>query len=337
MRNTTTLPSRKELHTKIVESIQQCGWNVIFISPLNDRPFRIRIYNEDTSLQLLIYIWNLSPGGRVSLPDEYRIQVHVPRFEQQVGFKTLVLGWWNSVDVFAGFDYNKHSGLLGGSSSIQIKEEALRKAVINDVAAHDKGNDEITIAFRPDFFVDYVRGLEELHTFGQSAQDLRILEDVLDEAADETFELNQSLLQQVSQQRQTAVITLNKKVRDLSFKRRVLTAYSHQCAFCGIQLKLVDAAHIVPVSHEASTDQTCNGIALCALHHRAFDNALVTLNEQYQIKPNPTKLSRLTQIGHDGGLAKFLSDLKPIINVPPALTDRPLTGYITHANKLRGW
>ena len=329
--------SRNKLHLKVAEAIQKCGWNVLYISAFGQLPLDIQIYQGNISQRLKIYIWNLSPGGRKSLPDEYRIQVHVPRFEVPFGGKTLILGWWDEVEVFAGFDFNKHDGPLGNSSSIQVKGEALRKAAISGVSAQDKGNGEVVVAFDPDFFASYVTGLEELHGLGENPQDFQALEEVLNEAEDENYMLNDALLEQVSEERQTAVQTINRKVRDASFKRRVLTAYGYQCAFCGVQLDLIDAAHIIPVSESGSTDQTANGLALCALHHRAFDKALITVNAQYQTLTHQANFARLREIGHDGGMPKFLSDLRPVIHVPPALRDKPHITYITQANKLRGW
>jgi putative restriction endonuclease len=104
-----------------------------------------------------------------------------------------------------------------------------------------------------------------------------------------------------------------------------------------MQLKLVDAAHIVPVSSDSSTDDTANGIALSALYHRAYDKGLVTFNEQYQIIVNTNEMKKLKDIGFDGGMDKFIKDLRPIINVPPAISDRPNVAFIKEANKLRGW
>ncbi|GAB4506752.1 MAG: hypothetical protein Fur0017_30070 [Anaerolineales bacterium] len=48
-------------------------------------------------------------------------------------------------------------------------------------------------------------------------------------------------------------------------------------------------------------------------------------------------MESLRQIGHDGGMDKFIRDLKPLINIPPAERDRPLNNYVVEANQLRGW
>jgi putative restriction endonuclease len=150
-------------------------------------------------------------------------------------------------------------------------------------------------------------------------------------------QVNDALIDKVSAPRKITIATINRKLRDISFKSRVLTAYGFECAFCGIQLKLVDAAHIIPASHPNSSDKTSNGISLCALHHRAFDRALVTLNEEYRILQNNKELDTLRKFGHDGEMARFIKELRPIIKVPPALSDRPHVDFIKQANKIRGW
>ena len=72
-------------------------------------------------------------------------------------------------------------------------------------------------------------------------------------------------------------------------------------------LNLTDAAHIVPVSHEHSTDDTQNGVALCSLHHRAYDTALVTFNERFRVMCSNQKIERLRQLERDGGWGSFTS------------------------------
>jgi len=324
-----------ELVSSIVNAVQEDRWNIQLKSIYSPNNFSAIIYNEKTQIRLRIYIWHLTHGGGAARPkDEYRIQITgTDRFEQKAGEKTLILGWWDQVGVFAGFDYTKHTGKLGFSPSIQIREEFLRKALFNGFSPCVKGNNEIAIAFRPDFFVSYVQSLEELHGFGASKKDFKVLEEI----SDQPLELNTKLIKQISKQRQIAVIQLSKKLRDTSFTARILTAYGNKCAFSGLQLKLIDAAHIVPVSSDKSTDDTANGIALSALYHRAFDKGLVTFNEQYQIVVNSTEMKKLKEIGFDGGMEKFIKDLRPIINVPPAINDRPHVNFIKEANKLRGW
>lgn len=192
---------------------------------------------------------------------------------------------------------------------------------------------EIAIAFRPDFFAEYVRNLESLHTFGESASDFALLAEV----TDNEIVPNTEMIEQVSVPRRTTFQTISKKQRDSSFRARVLRAYNYRCAFSGIQLRLVDAAHIVPVSFETSTDETCNGIALSSIHHKAYDKGLITFDQNYKILYNDAEAKKLHEINLHGGFEKFIGDLRQIIDVPPAMTDRPNVNYVETANRLRGW
>lgn len=324
-----------DLLNNLVQAVNESGFNVLYVSDTDDHPFLLKIYNDHESYLLLIYIWNLTHGGGAARPaDEYRIQITgVNRFEQRQGEKTLILGWWDQVGVFAGFDFNHHNGRLGASPSIQIREANLRNALINGFSACDRGNGEIAIAFRPDFFGDYVRDLESLHSLGESHREVEVVEQV----AAGNIEINSVDVQELPEERQIIIATINKKLRENDFAKRVLTAYGNRCAFSGIQMKLVDAAHILPVSVSTSTDETSNGIALSALYHRAFDRGLVTLNDQYQVIVHDQKLEQLQEIGFDDGMDTFRNLLRPVIIVPPAVNDRPNANFIREANRLRGW
>ncbi len=320
---------------KIVSSINGDGWEVFYLSDPKYHPFRLKVYNATESYNIKIYVWRLTHGGGAARPsDEYRIQITgVEQFEKEIGAKTIILGWWDEGNVFAGFDINKHLGQLGFSPSIQIREAALRKAYIDGFATWTKESKEIAVAFREDFFVEYIKNFETLHSFGESKKDLEILEDI----ASKPGFINDHLIQKASASRRIAISNISKKVRDNGFKARVLSAYSNKCAFCGLQLKLVDAAHILPVSYEKSTDETCNGIALCALHHRAFDRSLITITEEYKIVHHHKKIEKLVEIKLAGGAEDFVKYLRPYIILPAAINDRPHVENIKQANIIRGW
>lgn len=109
-----------------------------------------------------LYIWKVTHGGGSKRPtDEYRIQITgVTNFSKDTPDQlVLILGWYEELEVFVAFDYNKHSGIIGKSPSMQIKEIAINKAVIHGLANIDKGNGEIVVAFTPPFFIKYLNSL----------------------------------------------------------------------------------------------------------------------------------------------------------------------------------
>jgi putative restriction endonuclease len=47
---------------------------------------------------------------------------------------------------------------------------------------------------------------------------------------------------------------------------------------------LLDAAHIVGDPEESGTPTVANGLSLCSIHHRAFDQNLVGVSPDYQVR-----------------------------------------------------
>lgn len=70
--------------------------------------------------------------------------------------------------------------------------------------------------------------------------------------------------------------------RSPAFRRLILDIYDHQCAACGLRIRLpdgnnisfIDAAHLIPFS-ESRNDHPTNGLALCKNHHWAMDRYLI--------------------------------------------------------------
>jgi len=80
------------------------------------------------------------------------------------------------------------------------------------------------------------------------------------------------------------------KVRGMAqqiFRNALLMAYSSRCAFTGLQfIPCLDASHIISWSestHAQRMDMR-NGILLSAVHHRLFDQKLITIDEEYKIR-----------------------------------------------------
>jgi putative restriction endonuclease len=283
-------------------------------------PFRLYLYRDQDSFNVLLYIWNITHGGRNRPADEYRVQVTgVSSIEQQAEYKTLILGYWEQQGVFAGWDANFHAGPSSFSPSLQIREQYLTAAVQNGFSVCPKDQGELAVAFSPSFLLTYCRNLEVLERIAVRG------------AVDEVD------LSPLPAPRQRVVRTIEQNYRQASFRRRVLTAYSSACAMCGMQLKLVDAAHIIPVYDPQSSDETINGVCLCALHHRAMDRALVGIAPDYRILINEAEIERLDGEGLSGGVGLLRDNLAAIIRTPPERAQRPNPDYLRTALQVRGW
>jgi 5-methylcytosine-specific restriction endonuclease McrA len=79
-----------------------------------------------------------------------------------------------------------------------------------------------------------------------------------------------------------------RRERDPAFTENVRDAYDERCAVCGERRVTpdgspeVEAAHIYPKS-EGGVDEVQNGVALCKLHHWAFDAGWISFTDDHEI------------------------------------------------------
>jgi len=70
-----------------------------------------------------------------------------------------------------------------------------------------------------------------------------------------------------------------RRLDQVRFRRDVLRVYRSRCAVCSLkERELVEAAHIIGWSEPESVETVVNGIALCAIHHRAYDRNLMGID-----------------------------------------------------------
>ena len=170
------LISKPELLQRVLEAFKVSGWNAIVLSPAH--PFEISLFRGEQRLVVLCYIWNLTHGGYPRNPNELRIQITgIDRFRVLEGAKTLLVGWSEDEGMFAGFDVTKHLIQMSGRSpSLQVRRESIDEAKEKSFYPQTRDNEEIVIAFRPDFFAAYVQELEDLHRTAQQPDALTQLE-----------------------------------------------------------------------------------------------------------------------------------------------------------------
>jgi putative restriction endonuclease len=86
------------------------------------------------------------------------------------------------------------------------------------------------------------------------------------------------------------------------FRGLVLPAYSDRCAVCRLkEIRLLDAAHIVGDLEKRGHAVVANGLSLCSIHHRAFDEDLVGVSPDYEVR-----VSRRLLDDDDGPMLELL-------------------------------
>ncbi len=79
-----------------------------------------------------------------------------------------------------------------------------------------------------------------------------------------------------------------RKKRDPHFRRQILRAYNYECAICGYNLRHdstpvgLEAAHIKWKQHGGPCTVN-NGLALCSLHHSAFDMGSISIDNNMNL------------------------------------------------------
>jgi putative restriction endonuclease len=85
--------------------------------------------------------------------------------------------------------------------------------------------------------------------------------------------------------RRYATRLFQQRLHQREFRERVVRAYQHHCAVCRLRRdELLEAAHIVPDADPLGVPSLPNGVALCTLHHAAFDSHLIGITPDYQVE-----------------------------------------------------
>lgn len=108
----------------------------------------------------------------------------------------------------------------------------------------------------------------------------------VDDIQNMELDLNRGLAVGESNDARRAYITrsVRQRLHQQGFRERVLAAYRDTCSLCRLKHReLLDAAHIIPDTDPDSKPVIENGIALCKLHHAAFDKFIIGVTPDYII------------------------------------------------------
>lgn len=121
-------------------------------------------------------------------------------------------------------------------------------------------------------------------------------------------------------ERRYAVRETRVRLHQARFRARVLPAYANQCTICRLkETRLLDAAHIVPDSELSGEPTISNGLSLCSIHHRAYDEDLVGVSPDYEVAVHPKLLE-----DEDGPMLDVLKDAHhSTIVLPKRQSSRP--------------
>lgn len=106
------------------------------------------------------------------------------------------------------------------------------------------------------------------------------------------------------------------------FAAQVMVAYETRCAVCALgHRELLDAAHIVPDSHPLGDPVVPNGLALCKIHHAAFDRQILGIRPDLTVEIHRRLLEEIDGPMLRHGLQHHHGQL--LMRVPTKRADQP--------------
>lgn len=104
-------------------------------------------------------------------------------------------------------------------------------------------------------------------------------------ALDEAFRFLSPDERMSPERRRYALRLARQRLHQPAFRTRVLVAYNSRCAVCELKYPaLLDAAHIIPDGHPRGLPTVTNGLAMCKIHHAAYDQQMLAVTPDYRVR-----------------------------------------------------
>ena len=106
------------------------------------------------------------------------------------------------------------------------------------------------------------------------------------------------------------------------FASQVMLAYETRCAVCALNHReLLDASHIIADNLPRGLPIVPNGLALCKIHHAAYDQNILGIRPDYVVEIHQRLLDELDGPMLRHGLQEHHA--KPLMQLPKRRTDQP--------------
>lgn len=116
------------------------------------------------------------------------------------------------------------------------------------------------------------------------------------------------------------------RLHQAAFRQRVLVAYRTSCAVCRLRhANLLDAAHILPDAHPEGAPIVANGLALCKIHHAAYDANIVGIRPDLVVEVSEPVLREV-----DGPMLRYglQATHGTKLVIPRRPTDQPRPAFL---------
>ena len=323
------LPRPEELLRTVIDACRHRTDAVFYDTGTN--PFSLSLGEK----QIALFIANVTQSsGRAA--NEYRIQCpgSLPGdllAHKASGRDVCVLGYSWQPEIFTAWDPQLILERSQGTQrfSLYTRRSSLIRAIESGFGLYQDSANQHVLSFRPEFLETYLANTNIMHLAKE-----RSLINLAN--AFQAHESGQDTKKLVTVAKRKIDVTRRQYVRDRRFREAVLDAYNNRCAMCGLQLELVEAAHLVPHAHPEGQDIVVNGIALCTLHHKSLDDGLVFVDTSYDLHVNRSQVTHLRRVQKEEGIRRFTRQLRPSILLPENPNNVPSQEFIKRGNQIRG-
>lgn len=129
--------------------------------------------------------------------------------------------------------------------------------------------------------------------------------------------------------RRYMVAQTRRRLHQPVFASQVMLAYSTRCAVCDLaHRQLLDAAHIIPDADPGGDPVVPNGLALCKIHHAAYDANVLGIRPDYLVQIHHRLLAEIDGPMLRHGLQAHHD--QPLMRLPHRRSDRPDPDRLAH-------
>lgn len=167
-------PNTTRIKAILQNSLGSYGWTVNFDN-ISSNPYHGVLTNTNLNIDIYIYCWRISNGGRTNRPCEKRIQIgsNADRSplarENQGNNRTLLLGIYEPVDgqqfqtpIIVAWESKKNQN-AGSSKSCFTDVANISTAMRDGFSQYYNSDNDLVCAFRPEFMHFYIMHLNKLH------------------------------------------------------------------------------------------------------------------------------------------------------------------------------
>jgi len=295
---------------RLIKFGELVGSEIVEIEDARDGWPGVLLVRGDPSLRVAVHVGRigLSHRGRDDVERRFQNPGQNRPLSDAGGAVPLLVGVWEegSPPVVVAMDASRRMERRT-RQSLFIRLSELQNAQTRGWSEYTSMTGEQIYLFHPVLFAAYVR----LQMAERRATSLQ-LQDII---------TGSGLIDGTSTAEERVRRVSRALVRRAAFATEVLEAYNRLCAMCGLNLGLIEAAHVYPAHAPGSPDSVNNGVALCRNHHGAFDQHRIWVDpetSELKLHPEWTVAARRSSVSR-----AFVGSCLPTLRIPVRSGDRP--------------